>query len=196
VLAAHRGTADAAGVDWKSAVYRKVKEEMNAGRGLTVERMMQLGRVSRASFYRFDENAHPSHDADMDLRDAVLHTWGQNGKVTFRSKDYAHKSKQTLMTVTAEEFLRRFLFHTLPRSFVHIRFCDFLANRCCGTALPLCQALLRNGSPRVELPPANPADPCVWLCPCCGGPMTVIEKLTAQQIRRRSAGRESFCDTS
>jgi hypothetical protein len=39
----HRGTADAAGVDWKSAVYRKVKEEMNAGRGLTVERMMQLG---------------------------------------------------------------------------------------------------------------------------------------------------------
>src|SRR4051794_38992447 len=44
---------------------------MNADRGLTVERMMQLGRVSRASFYRFDENAHQSHDADMDLRDAV-----------------------------------------------------------------------------------------------------------------------------
>ncbi len=32
---------------------------------------MQLGRVSRASFYRFDGNAHPSHDADMDLRDAI-----------------------------------------------------------------------------------------------------------------------------
>jgi putative transposase len=44
---------------------------MNAGRELTVERMMQLGRVSRASFYRCDENAHPSHDADMDLRDAI-----------------------------------------------------------------------------------------------------------------------------
>ncbi len=44
---------------------------MNAVRGLTVERMIQLGRVSRASFYRFDENAHPSHDADMDLRDAI-----------------------------------------------------------------------------------------------------------------------------
>src|SRR3954452_8833064 len=71
VLAAHRGTADAAGVDWKSAVYRKVKEEMNADRGLTVERMMQLGGVRRARFYRFDENAHQSHDADMDLRDAV-----------------------------------------------------------------------------------------------------------------------------
>jgi putative transposase len=44
---------------------------MNAVRGLTVERMMQLGGVSRASFHRFDENAHPSHDADMDLRDAI-----------------------------------------------------------------------------------------------------------------------------
>ena len=36
-----------------------------------MERMVQLGRVSRASFYRFDENAHPGHDADMDLRDAI-----------------------------------------------------------------------------------------------------------------------------
>ena len=52
-----------------------------------------------------------------------------DGKVTFRWKDYAHKSKQRLMTVTAEEFLRRFLLHTLPRGFVRIRFCGFLANR-------------------------------------------------------------------
>jgi putative transposase len=44
---------------------------MKAGRGLTVERMIQLGRVSRTSFYRFDENAYPSQDADMDLRDAI-----------------------------------------------------------------------------------------------------------------------------
>jgi len=44
---------------------------MSAGRGLTVERMMQLGRVSRASFYRFDESTHTSHDADMDLRDEI-----------------------------------------------------------------------------------------------------------------------------
>src|SRR6267142_1746118 len=52
-----------------------------------------------------------------------------DGKVTFRWKDYAHKSKQRLMTLTAEEFLRRFLLHTLPRGFVRIRFCGFLANR-------------------------------------------------------------------
>jgi putative transposase len=44
---------------------------MKAGRGLTVERMMELGLVSRASFYRFEESTHPGHDADMDLRDAI-----------------------------------------------------------------------------------------------------------------------------
>jgi hypothetical protein len=47
------------------------------------------------------------------------------------------------MTVTAEEFLRRFLLHTLPRGFVRIRFCGFLANRRRGDLLPLCQELLR-----------------------------------------------------
>ena len=57
VLAAHRGTADAAGIDWKSAVYRKVQEEVKADRGLTIERMVELGRVSRSGFYRFDEGA-------------------------------------------------------------------------------------------------------------------------------------------
>ena len=44
---------------------------MKADRGLTVERMTELARVSRASFYRFEENAGPGGDADMDLRDAI-----------------------------------------------------------------------------------------------------------------------------
>src|ERR1035441_198167 len=52
VLAAHRGTADAAGIDWKSAVYRKVAEEATVGRRLSIERMVELGRVSRSGFYR------------------------------------------------------------------------------------------------------------------------------------------------
>jgi putative transposase len=69
VLAAHRRTADAAGIEWKSAVYRKIGEEVIAGRGLTVERMVELAGVSRASFYRFSEEAKP--DRDMDLRDAI-----------------------------------------------------------------------------------------------------------------------------
>ncbi|MGC2402948.1 MAG: IS3 family transposase [Acidobacteriaceae bacterium] len=44
---------------------------MNADRGLTVERMVELGRVSRASFYRFDDNRPPQPDSDMELRDAI-----------------------------------------------------------------------------------------------------------------------------
>ena len=43
---------------------------MKAHRGLTIERMVKLGRVSRSGFYRF-EGTEPGPDADMDLRDAI-----------------------------------------------------------------------------------------------------------------------------
>ncbi len=121
-----------------------------------------------------------------------------DGKVTFRWKDYAHKSKQRLMTLTAEEFLRRFLLHTLPRRFVRIRFFGFLANRCRGALLPLCTELLAAHPrlPSATLTASAPTSTCAWLCPHCGGGMTLIEKLTAQHIRWRSVGRESFADSS
>jgi hypothetical protein len=121
-----------------------------------------------------------------------------DGKVTFRWKDYAHKSKRRLMTVSAEEFLRRFLLHTLPRGFVRIRFCGFLANRRRGEMLPLCRKLLNADPPlpSATQPASDSTTRCTWLCPHCGGAMSVIEKLTAQQIRWRSVGRESFCDSS
>jgi putative transposase len=70
VLAAHRGTADVAGIDWKSAVYRKVAEEVTAGRRLSIERMVELGRVSRSGFYRHEKRT-AGPDPDMDLRDAI-----------------------------------------------------------------------------------------------------------------------------
>jgi putative transposase len=44
---------------------------MKANRGLTVARMVELGGVSRASFYRFDEDGTTRVDRDMDLRDAI-----------------------------------------------------------------------------------------------------------------------------
>jgi putative transposase len=44
---------------------------VNANRGLTIERMVELGRVSRSGFYRFDENRKARPDPDMDLRDAI-----------------------------------------------------------------------------------------------------------------------------
>jgi hypothetical protein len=120
------------------------------------------------------------------------------GKVTFRWKDYVHKGKQRLMTVTAEEFLRRFLLHTLPRGFVRIRFCGFLANRRRREFLPLCRQLLDAGPLTRSSAPTTPAPKasCGWLCPRCGGTMALIEKLTPQQIRWRSVDRESIADTS
>jgi hypothetical protein len=121
-----------------------------------------------------------------------------DGKVTFRWKDYAHKNKKRLMTVTAEEFLRRFLLHALPRGFVRIRFCGFLANRRRRELLPLCRQVL-NACPLPTSPTPTASESkhsCGWLCPLCGGTMAVIEKLTVQQICRRSVERESCSDTS
>jgi len=71
MLAAHRGTADAAGVDWESAVFRKIEEEVNGGSSLTVKRMVEMAQVSRASFYRFDNETESGPDPDMDLRDSI-----------------------------------------------------------------------------------------------------------------------------
>jgi Putative transposase len=118
-----------------------------------------------------------------------------DGKVTFRWKDYAHKNKKRLMTVTAEEFLRRFLLHTLPRGFVRIRFCGFLANRRRGELLPVCRQLLETASAAAPEPPESDRSG-AWHCPRCGGQMALIEKLTAQQIRRRTVERETFADSS
>src|SRR5262245_54362162 len=102
-----------------------------------------------------------------------------DGKVTFRWKDYAHKGKQRLMTVTGEEFLRRFLLHTLPRGFVGIRFCGFLANRRRRELLPLCRHLLNAASlaPSTTSVTSEAKNSCSWICPRCGGTMALIEKL-------------------
>jgi putative transposase len=44
---------------------------VKAARGLTIDRMVKLGRVSRSGFYRFDENVEPGPDPHMDLRDDI-----------------------------------------------------------------------------------------------------------------------------
>jgi Putative transposase len=51
--------------------------------------------------------------------------------VTFQWRDYRakHKYKSLTMTLSADEFIRRFLIHTLPPGFQRIRYCGFLANR-------------------------------------------------------------------
>jgi len=119
---------------------------------------------------------------------------GADGKVTFRWKDYAHKGKKRLMTVTGEEFLRRFLLHTLPRGFVRIRFCGFLANRRHGELLPLCRELLK--ATRLLLSTSSPAPRCTWHCPHCSGEMALAEKLAPQQMQWRPVGLTGYRDTS
>jgi hypothetical protein len=44
---------------------------VKADRGLTIKRMVKLARVSRASYYRFGNQAEVGPDPDMDLRDAI-----------------------------------------------------------------------------------------------------------------------------
>jgi Putative transposase/Transposase zinc-binding domain len=111
-----------------------------------------------------------------------------DGQVTFRWRDSAHKNKQRLMTLPVEEFLRRFLLHLLPRGFVRIRHFGFLANRRRAALLPLCFGLLGTATESHATPSASPAahTPTLWTCPSCGGPMVVIERLTAAQIRMRA----------
>jgi len=101
--------------------------------------------------------------------------------VSFRWKDYAHHSKRRTMTLSHEKFLRRFLQHVLPRGFPRIRYFGWLAHRRRGALLPLCRTLLAVEPLPVPATPA--ATPILWRCPCCQGPMRVIERLTAQQLR-------------
>ena len=87
-----------------------------------------------------------------------------------------------------DEFLRRFLLHTLPKGFVRIRHFGFLANRRRATLLPLCFQLLDAVQPSQSEPEASPAKKLnpLWRCPKCGGPMAVLERLTAAQLQLRS----------
>ena len=104
-------------------------------------------------------------------------------QVTFRWKDYAHGNKKRMMTLSAQEFLRRFLLHVLPRGFVRIRCFGFLANRHRAKLLPLCQRLLQdNPNPHRSLAPPCSAKPAVFRCPKCATTMIVRERLSAFTI--------------
>jgi len=89
------------------------------------------------------------------------------------------------MTLSASEFLRRFLLHVLPRGFVRIRSFGFLANRRRAQLLPLCQRLLQD-NPKLHLPGSVPstANPAVFRCPPCATAMIVGEKLSALTLWR------------
>jgi hypothetical protein len=97
--------------------------------------------------------------------------------VSFRWRDYAHGGKKKVMTVSADEFLRRFLLHVLPKGLVRIRHFGFFANRRRETALARCRELLGTIAY-----PDRPEITNLPRCPVCSGTMLVIERFTSAQL--------------
>ncbi|MGL4444957.1 MAG: IS91 family transposase [Alsobacter sp.] len=104
--------------------------------------------------------------------------------VAFRWKDYRHHGKAKVMVLDADEFIRRFLLHTLPDGFHRIRHYGFLANGQRGPKLTLCRQLLAARSitgPATAQPPekTEPKDAIAAFdrCPCCGGAMVTVALL-------------------
>jgi Putative transposase/Transposase zinc-binding domain len=111
-----------------------------------------------------------------------------DGQVTFRWRDSADHNKQKSLPLSVDEFLCRFLLHILPQGFVRIRNFGFLANRKRATLLPLCFQLFGAVlEPQTEQHASSTENfPDLWRCPKCGGPMKIIERLTASEIQLRS----------
>lgn len=103
-------------------------------------------------------------------------------RVTFRWKDYANGNRQRTMTLSAAEFLRRFVQHVLPRGFVRIRQFGLLANRCRKGLLALARRLLTSApQPSQPCMPASGDQPS-WRCPQCSTPMRVGRQLTPAEL--------------
>jgi len=113
--------------------------------------------------------------------------------VTFRWRDYARGNKQRKMTVSSDEFIRRFLLHVLPKAFVRIRHFGFMANSQRFASMELCRQLL--GMSPVLRPTEAVSANSTWLCPVCHAPMIVIERLTPAQVAWRFVPK-CFTDTS
>ena len=113
-----------------------------------------------------------------------------DGQVTFRWKDYAHGSKQKLMTVTADEFLRRFLLHVLPHGFVRIRF--FGSSQTAAenfvAALPAtAHAHLRVTVQTASARSLSRAD---LALPSCGESMILVQRFTAVELNTQQSAHE------
>ena len=105
--------------------------------------------------------------------------------VTFRYKDYRHngQARYRTMTLAPDEFIRRFLLHTLPKGFHRIRHYGLLARATCKTNIALARELIAMLVPGTNPPEdqhdADPPDGVTAehrpLCPCCGGRMILVE---------------------
>ena len=110
--------------------------------------------------------------------------------VAFRWRDYRHHSRAKVMTLAADEFIRRFLLHTLPDGFHRIRHYGFLANGHRAAKLALCRSLLDTATvtstPDAESRTSR-QEP--GRCPCCGGVMR-LTGILPPLVPRRSRFRD------
>ena len=105
--------------------------------------------------------------------------------VAFRWRDYRHHSRAKVMILTADEFIRRFLLHTLPDGFHRIRHYGFLANGHRAAKLALCRSLLDTATaPSTQGDESRTARHEPGRCPCCGGVMRLIGVLPPLVPRR------------
>ncbi|HEV3261553.1 MAG TPA: transposase [Gemmataceae bacterium] len=110
------------------------------------------------------------------------------GRVTFRSKDYADGHKPKRLTVAAEEFLRCFVQHGLPRGFVKVRHYGLLANRRRPERLAVGRRLLLVEAARAARPQGGAetlgVEPARQCCrPHCGGNHFLRLPLPADEVR-------------
>jgi hypothetical protein len=114
--------------------------------------------------------------------------------VTFRYKDYRADSRdrQKVMTLAADEFIRRFLIHVLPKGFHRIRHYGLFANIGRAANIGKLRVLLQVPALAIEATERGshtPADeaPVLPPCPCCGGRMIVIEIIERERRSRYEA---------
>jgi hypothetical protein len=98
----------------------------------------------------------------------------RDGRVRFRWRDYADHDRVKIMTLEADEFLRRFLLHVVPRGFMRIRHFGLLANRTRLARVGRCRVLLGQPPP-TDAPPESATQLLQRLvgvdltrCPVCG----------------------------
>jgi len=97
--------------------------------------------------------------------------------VSFKDDQVSFRWKQKVMTVSADEFLRRFLIHVLPKGLIRIRHFGLFANRKRSASLRRCRMLLNTVAP-----PLQPVPTAQIKCPLCSELMLVIERFTSLQL--------------
>jgi predicted RNA-binding Zn-ribbon protein involved in translation (DUF1610 family) len=90
-------------------------------------------------------------------------------------------TRQRLMTLSASEFLRRYLQHVLPHGCVRIRQFGFLANRHRSESIALIRQLLTSEPQSLESFSTASCE-AKWQCPRCGKLMQISRQLTAREL--------------